>query len=79
MVAAAIKHMASNFVKLDKFERVNFKRWQKKMHFLFSSMSVVYVLTTPIPEDGGEMLTVDLKSRGGPCGIMDDYANIAED
>ncbi|GKG15528.1 hypothetical protein Tco_0357851 [Tanacetum coccineum] len=28
------------------------------MHFLFSSMSVVYVLTTPIPEDGGDDATV---------------------
>nr|GEU79653.1 hypothetical protein [Tanacetum cinerariifolium] len=27
-------------------------RWQKNMHFLLSSMSVVYVLTTLIPEDG---------------------------
>ncbi|GJT16812.1 hypothetical protein Tco_0875518 [Tanacetum coccineum] len=44
--------MASNFAKLDKFERVDFRRWQKKMHFLLYSMSVVYVLTTPIPEDG---------------------------
>ncbi|GKE65459.1 hypothetical protein Tco_1519620, partial [Tanacetum coccineum] len=32
---------------------------QKKMHFLFSSISVVYVLTTPIPEDGGDNATVE--------------------
>ncbi|GKB49275.1 zinc finger, CCHC-type containing protein [Tanacetum coccineum] len=49
--AAAMKHMTLNFAKLDKFEGVNFIRWQKKMHFLLSSMSVVYVLTTSIPED----------------------------
>ncbi|GJZ33049.1 zinc finger, CCHC-type containing protein [Tanacetum coccineum] len=59
MDAAAMKHMASNFDKLDKFEWVNFRRWQKKMHFLLSSMSVVYMLTTPIPEDGGDDATVD--------------------
>ncbi|GJU86278.1 putative reverse transcriptase domain-containing protein [Tanacetum coccineum] len=53
-MAAAMKHMALNFAKLEKFEGVDFQRWQKKMHFLLSSMSVVYVLTTPIPEDGGE-------------------------
>ncbi|GJX74017.1 zinc finger, CCHC-type containing protein [Tanacetum coccineum] len=52
MVVAAMKHMDSNFAKLDKFEGVDFWRWQKKMHFLLSSMSVIYVLTTPIPEDG---------------------------
>ncbi|GJS96902.1 hypothetical protein Tco_0803870 [Tanacetum coccineum] len=51
MVVAATKHMASNFAKLDKFERVDFRRWQKKIHFLLSSMNVVYVLTTLIPED----------------------------
>nr|GEV19100.1 zinc finger, CCHC-type [Tanacetum cinerariifolium] len=46
--------MASTFAKLDKFEGVDFKRWQKKMHFLFFIMSVVYVLTTPIPGDGDD-------------------------
>nr|GEX27265.1 hypothetical protein [Tanacetum cinerariifolium] len=51
--------MASNFTKLDKFKGVDFRRWQKKMHFLLSSMSVVYVLTTPILEDGGDNLTVE--------------------
>ncbi|GKD57356.1 hypothetical protein Tco_1290743 [Tanacetum coccineum] len=29
------------------------------MHFLLSSMSVVYVLTTLMPEDGGDNLTVE--------------------
>nr|GFA85513.1 hypothetical protein [Tanacetum cinerariifolium] len=52
MVAAAMKHMASSFAKLEKFEGVDFRRWQKKMHFMLSSMSVVYVLTTPMPDDG---------------------------
>ncbi|GKD11100.1 hypothetical protein Tco_1190785 [Tanacetum coccineum] len=54
MVAAAMKHMALNFAKLDKFEGVDFERCQKKMHLLLSSISVVYVLTTPMPEDGGD-------------------------
>ncbi|GKD18301.1 zinc finger, CCHC-type containing protein, partial [Tanacetum coccineum] len=59
MDAAAMKHMALNFAKLDKFEGVDFRRWQKKMHFLLSSMRVVYVLTTPILEDGGDDSTVE--------------------
>ncbi|GJR19364.1 zinc finger, CCHC-type containing protein [Tanacetum coccineum] len=59
MVVAVMKHMASNFAKLDKFEGVNFRRWQKKMHFLLSSMSVMYVLTTPMLEDGGDDATVE--------------------
>ncbi|GKD84525.1 zinc finger, CCHC-type containing protein, partial [Tanacetum coccineum] len=49
MVAATMKHMA---------EGVDFRRWQKKMHILLSSISVVYVLTTPIPEDGGDDATM---------------------
>ncbi|GJZ37776.1 zinc finger, CCHC-type containing protein [Tanacetum coccineum] len=45
-------------LELDKFEGVDFRRWKKKMHFLLPSMSVVYVLTTPIP-DGGDDATVE--------------------
>ncbi|GJX54011.1 zinc finger, CCHC-type containing protein [Tanacetum coccineum] len=59
MVVAAMKHMASSFAKLEKFEGMDFRRWQKKMHFMLSSMSVVYVLTTPMPEDGRENPTVE--------------------
>ncbi|GJX09837.1 zinc finger, CCHC-type containing protein [Tanacetum coccineum] len=59
MAIAAMKHMASNFIKLDKFKGVDFRRWQKKIHFLFFSMSVVYVLNTSIPEDGGDDATVE--------------------
>ncbi|GJZ81796.1 hypothetical protein Tco_0646790 [Tanacetum coccineum] len=64
MAAATMKYMASNFVKLDKFKGVDFQRWQKKMHFLLSSMSMVYVLTTPIPKDGGDDATMEqIKKR----------------
>ncbi|GJU71817.1 zinc finger, CCHC-type containing protein [Tanacetum coccineum] len=79
MAAAAMKHMASNFSKLDKFEGVDFRRWQKKMHFLLSSMSVVFVLTTPIPEDGGDDATVE-QIRKKAKWDNDDYAKyMAED
>nr|GFA49494.1 zinc finger, CCHC-type [Tanacetum cinerariifolium] len=61
--AAAMKHMVSNFAKLDKFEGVDFRRWQKKMHFLLSSMSVVYVLTTPNPDDGDDAIMDQLRNR----------------
>ncbi|GKE07326.1 hypothetical protein Tco_1399344, partial [Tanacetum coccineum] len=34
------------------------------MHFVLSSMSVVYMLTTPMPEDGGDDATVEqIKKR----------------
>nr|GEX93458.1 hypothetical protein [Tanacetum cinerariifolium] len=59
MDVAAMKHMTLNFSKLDKFKGVDFIRWQKKMHFFLSSMNVVYVLTTPIPEDGGDDETME--------------------
>ncbi|GKC81227.1 zinc finger, CCHC-type containing protein [Tanacetum coccineum] len=59
MATAAMKHMASSFAKLEKFKGVDFRRWQKKMHFILSSMSVVYVPTTPMPDDGGENPTVE--------------------
>ncbi|GJX77256.1 zinc finger, CCHC-type containing protein [Tanacetum coccineum] len=59
MAAAAMKHMALNFAKLDKFKGVDFRRWQKKMYFLLSSMSMVYVLTTSMPEDGGDDATME--------------------
>ncbi|GJR84174.1 zinc finger, CCHC-type containing protein [Tanacetum coccineum] len=42
--------MTTNFEKLDKFEKHDFRRWQKKMHFLLTTLKVVYILTTPIPE-----------------------------
>lgn len=54
-----MRQMAANFSKLEKFEGVDFRRWQKKMHFLLSSMNVVYVLTTEIPEDHGDDATMD--------------------
>ncbi|GKG16264.1 hypothetical protein Tco_0358587, partial [Tanacetum coccineum] len=50
----------SHFFKVEKFEGVDFRRWQKKMHFLLSSMSVVYVLSTPISEDGDDAIMEQL-------------------
>ncbi|GJS31833.1 zinc finger, CCHC-type containing protein [Tanacetum coccineum] len=32
------------------YEGHDFRRWQKKMHFLLTALKVVYVLTTPIPK-----------------------------
>ncbi|GKA47498.1 zinc finger, CCHC-type containing protein [Tanacetum coccineum] len=63
MVVAAMKHMASNFAKLDKFEGVDYRRWKKKMHFLLSIMGVVYVLTTLIPKDGDDATVEQLRKR----------------
>ncbi|KAL0453978.1 UNVERIFIED_CONTAM: hypothetical protein Slati_1375900 [Sesamum latifolium] len=49
-MAESVKEMTAKFSKLDKFEGVDFRRWQKKMHFLLTTLKVVYLLSTPIPE-----------------------------
>ncbi|KAK9689121.1 hypothetical protein RND81_09G036400 [Saponaria officinalis] len=46
----SIKDITTKFGKLEKFEGVDFRRWQKKMHFLLTALKVVYVLSTPMPE-----------------------------
>nr|GEU66750.1 helitron helicase-like domain-containing protein [Tanacetum cinerariifolium] len=43
-----VKEMTTNFGKLDKFEGHDFRRWQNKMHFLLTTLKVVYVSTTPM-------------------------------
>nr|GEV31172.1 zinc finger, CCHC-type [Tanacetum cinerariifolium] len=50
MAGNTVNDMTTNFGKLDKFEGHDFRRWQKKMHFLLTTLKVVYVLTTPMPE-----------------------------
>ncbi|GJV35554.1 hypothetical protein Tco_1408031 [Tanacetum coccineum] len=45
----SVKDMTSKFDKLAKFEGQDFHRWQKKMHFLLTTLKVVYVLSTPSP------------------------------
>ncbi|GJY10359.1 hypothetical protein Tco_0378544 [Tanacetum coccineum] len=63
MDVVAMKHIASNFAKLDKFEGVDVRRRQKKMRFLLSSMTVVYVLTTLIPDYGDDATVDQLRKR----------------
>nr|GEY54155.1 zinc finger, CCHC-type [Tanacetum cinerariifolium] len=47
----SVKEMTSKFDKLAKFEGQDFRRWQKKMHFLLTTLKVVYVLSTPKSRD----------------------------
>nr|GEX17885.1 zinc finger, CCHC-type [Tanacetum cinerariifolium] len=39
-----------NAFSIDMFKRHDFRRWQKKMHFLLTTLKLVYVLTTPMLE-----------------------------
>ena len=45
-----VKDMISKFDKLNKFEGQDFRKWQKKMYFLLTTLKVVYVLSTPMLE-----------------------------
>ncbi|GJR67163.1 hypothetical protein Tco_0013228, partial [Tanacetum coccineum] len=46
----SVKDMMTKSEKLDKFKGSDFRRWQKKMHFLLTTLKVVNVLTAPMPE-----------------------------
>ncbi|CAM8936830.1 unnamed protein product [Rhodiola kirilowii] len=65
MSAASVREMTANFGKLEKFEGVNFRRWQKKMHFLLTSLKVVHVLSTPMPaaDDNGPIDAIRKRSK----------------
>lgn len=67
----SVRHMISKFTKLEKFEGVDFRRWQKKMHFLLTTLKVVYVLSTHMSEvDEDE--TLEMTRRRGKW-ENDDY------
>ncbi|KAI3749922.1 hypothetical protein L2E82_20543 [Cichorium intybus] len=52
-----VKEMTSSFGKLEKFEGQDFRRWQKNMHFLLTTLKVLYVLSTPrLPTNEDETL-----------------------
>ncbi|CAM8983200.1 unnamed protein product [Rhodiola kirilowii] len=54
MSATSLTEMTTNFGKLEKFEGVNFRRWQQKMHFLLTNLKGVHVSSSPIPEAGDD-------------------------
>lgn len=45
-----VNDVSSKFGKLDKFEGNDFRYWQKKMHFILTTLKVVHVLNTPTRE-----------------------------
>ena len=64
---ASVREMTTNFMKLDKFEGGNFRRWQKKMHFLLTTLEVFCVLTTPQTQEQ-ENQTLEQTRRKGYVG-----------
>ena len=67
----SLKQMTQGFLKLDKLDGGSFRRWQKKMHFLLTTLKVVYVLTTPYPEENDNETLVEERKR--TKWEMDDY------
>nr|GLL46133.1 uncharacterized protein LOC109168281 [Ipomoea trifida] len=49
MMNSGFLDFAVNIPKLEQFERVGFRRWQKKIKFLLAALNVAYVLSTPKP------------------------------
>ncbi|XP_021744403.1 uncharacterized protein LOC110710418 [Chenopodium quinoa] len=48
---SSVKELTTNFVKLKKFDGVEFRRWKKKMYFILTSLKVSYVISTPRPSE----------------------------
>jgi len=56
-MASSLPDLATNFVKLKRFEGVNFRCWQTKIHVLLITLKVAYVLSTlPILEQENEIV-----------------------
>ena len=60
---ASLRHFTADFVKLERFDGATFRHWQKKIHFLLSSLKVVYVLTTPKPAVNKNETMVDARTK----------------
>uniref|UniRef100_A0A1S4CWN7 Zinc finger, CCHC-type n=1 Tax=Nicotiana tabacum TaxID=4097 RepID=A0A1S4CWN7_TOBAC len=59
---SSLKDLTTNFSKLDKFGGVDFCRWQKKIHFLLTTLKVVYVISTARPPEANEVEEEPLES-----------------
>ena len=61
--SSPLQQFAVDFVKLDQFDSGNFIRWQKKFHFLLTSLNVVYVLATPKPQECEDETLAEIRVR----------------
>ena len=62
-MAASLKEMTSDFVKLEKFDGGNFIRWQKKMKFLLTTLKVAYVLNMARPVEKDDETIAETRER----------------
>ncbi|XP_077248478.1 uncharacterized protein LOC143888070 [Tasmannia lanceolata] len=58
-----MKQMTQDFVKLERFNKGNFRRWQKKGHFILTTLKVVYVHAPPKPEIVEDGTTAQARKR----------------
>src|SRR5688572_13355340 len=59
----SLRDMTNNFQKLDKFEGIYFCRWQKKMHFMLTTLKVVYMFTQDVPAKGDDETAEQTRHR----------------
>ncbi|XP_021740889.1 uncharacterized protein LOC110707191 [Chenopodium quinoa] len=60
---SSVKDLTTNFVKLKKFDGVEFRRWKKKMYFLLTSLKVAYVISTPRPLEHENETMEDVREK----------------
>ena len=63
MAELSSKDMTTKFMKLEKFQGVDFRRWQKKMHFLLTTLNVVHVLSSTAPEEKEDETPAEIRKR----------------
>ncbi|KAJ9538049.1 hypothetical protein OSB04_030782 [Centaurea solstitialis] len=63
MAELSSKDMTMKFAKLEKFQGIDFRRWQKKMHFLLTTLNVVHVLSSTAPEEKEDETPADIRKR----------------
>ena len=61
--SSSLRQFAVDFVKLERFDGGNFIRWQKKLHFLLTSLNVVCALTTPKPQEREDETLAETRVR----------------
>ncbi|KAG2696582.1 hypothetical protein I3760_07G064200 [Carya illinoinensis] len=66
---ATFKMMNQDFVKLDKFDGMNFTRWKDKLMFILTTLKISYVLDSDFPIlpkpkfDNNDQIKVERKKR----------------
>ncbi|KAJ9556386.1 hypothetical protein OSB04_011000 [Centaurea solstitialis] len=63
MAELSSKDMTTKFAKLEKFQCVDFRRWQKKMHFLLTTLNVVHILSSTAPEEKEDETPAEIRKR----------------